>query len=137
MLKSMIFPMHQEIVMAQCLTYDKLTKSVKVVKSKCLDSCGQVKGNSHETSYNQRLELNAAVLAVRLNCQLQEELEIPIQRVVFWTDSMVVLQYINNESKRFQTFVANRLAVIHELSKPSMWRHVGTKSNPADYASRV
>lgn len=83
-----------------------------------------------------RLELTAAVLAVKQNCQVQEELEIPIQRIVFWTDSMVVLQYINNESKRFQTFVANRLAVIHELSNPSMWRHVDTKSNPADHASR-
>ncbi len=49
---------------------------------------------------------------------------------------MVVLQYINNESKRFQTFDANRLAVIHDMSKPSMWRYVDTKSNPADYASR-
>jgi hypothetical protein len=53
-----------------------------------------------------RLELTAAVLAVKLNCQVQKEIEIPIKRVMFWTDSMVVLQYINNESKRFQTFVA-------------------------------
>ncbi|XP_028404802.1 uncharacterized protein LOC114527367 [Dendronephthya gigantea] len=83
-----------------------------------------------------RLELTAAVLAVKLNRQVEEELEIPISRVVFWTDSTVVLQYINNESKRFQTFVANRLAVIHDMSTPSMWRYVDTKSNPADYASR-
>jgi hypothetical protein len=55
---------------------------------------------------------------------------------MFWTDSMAVLQYINNESKRFQTFVANRLAAIHDMSKPSMWRYVDTKSNPADYASQ-
>jgi hypothetical protein len=59
-----------------------------------------------------RLELTAAVLAVKLNCQVQKEIEITIHCVMFWTDSMVVLQYINNESKRFQTFVANRLAVI-------------------------
>ena len=83
-----------------------------------------------------RLELTAAVLAIKLNRQVEEELEIPVDRVVFWTDSTVVLQYINNESKRFQTFVANRLAMIHDMSKPSMWRHVDTKSNPADYASR-
>jgi hypothetical protein len=83
-----------------------------------------------------RLELTSAVLAVKLNCQVQKEIEIPIQRVMFWTYSMVVLQYINNESKIFQTFVANRLAVIHDMSKPSMWKYVDTKSNPADYASR-
>ena len=82
-----------------------------------------------------RLELTAAVLAVKLNRQVEEQLEIPIERVVLWTDSTVVLQY-NNESKRFQTFVANRLALIHDTSKPSMWRHVDTKFNTADYASR-
>ncbi len=32
--------------------------------------------------------------------------------------------------------MSNRLAVIHETTDPSDWRHVGTKSNPADYASR-
>ena len=56
--------------------------------------------------------------------------------VTFWMDSERVLQYINNESNRFKTFVANRIALIHELSSPSCWRYVDSKSNPADYASR-
>ncbi|XP_028416927.1 uncharacterized protein LOC114541139 [Dendronephthya gigantea] len=83
-----------------------------------------------------RLELTAAVLAVKLSHQLEEELEISVDRIVFWTDSTIVLQYLNNESTRFQTFVANRLAVIHDLSKPSQWRYVETAFNPADSASR-
>jgi hypothetical protein len=83
-----------------------------------------------------RLELTAAVLAVKLSHQVEEELEISVNRIVFWTDSTVVLQYLNNESTRFQTFVANRLSVIHGLSKPSQWRYVETAYNPADSASR-
>ena len=83
-----------------------------------------------------RLELTAAVLATKLSRQVGEELEIQIDDFIFWTDSMIVLQYINNESTRFQTFVANRLAVIHSLSKPSQWRYVDTNCNPADSASR-
>ncbi|XP_068728862.1 uncharacterized protein [Montipora capricornis] len=39
-------------------------------------------------------------------------------------------------SKRFQTFVANRLSVIHDGSIPNQWRKVGTKENPADDVSR-
>ena len=62
-----------------------------------------------------RLELTAAVLAVKLSHQVEEELEISVDRIVFWTDSTVVLQYLNNESMRFQTFVVNRLAIIHDL----------------------
>ncbi|XP_074618459.1 uncharacterized protein LOC141877369 [Acropora palmata] len=47
-----------------------------------------------------------------------------IDRSVFWSDSTAVLQYIKNEDKRFHTFLANRLAVIHDGSKPSQWNFV-------------
>ena len=83
-----------------------------------------------------RLELTAAVVAVKLNCLIRNELEYSIDDTIYWTDSTVVLQYIRNESRRFQTFVANRVAMIHEESTPKQWRHVNTDSNPADVASR-
>ena len=83
-----------------------------------------------------RLELSAAVLAVKLDRTLREEIEISIDRSVFWTDSTVVLQYIRKENRKFQTFVANRLAVIHDGSKPSQWNFVDSNRNPADDASR-
>ena len=83
-----------------------------------------------------RLELSAAVIAVRMDRMLSRELSLTIQDSVFWTDSMIVLQYIYSCSKRFQTFVANRLSVIHDGSMPRQWRKVGTKDNPADDVSR-
>ena len=49
---------------------------------------------------------------------------------------MIVLQYIKNTSKRLQTFVSNRVAIIHDGSEPHQWRYVDTKSNPADDVSR-
>ena len=49
---------------------------------------------------------------------------------------MAVLRYIWNESTRFHTFVANRLALIREGSNVSDWMFVGTKDNPADDVSR-
>ena len=83
-----------------------------------------------------RLELTAAVLAVQLDKMLREELDIVISDSVFWSDSTTVLQYIRNESRRFHVFVSNRLSVIHDGSRPQQWRYVGTRSNPADDASR-
>ena len=59
-----------------------------------------------------------------------------IEESVFCTDSMIFLQYIYSRSKRFQTFVVNRLPVINEGSMPRQSRKVGTKENPADDASR-
>ncbi|XP_071490097.1 uncharacterized protein [Diadema antillarum] len=83
-----------------------------------------------------RLELMAAVLAVTMDQCIKGELEIKIDETVFWTDSTAVLQYIRSESRRFKTFVANRVARIHATSAPEQWRHVDTKSNPADDGSR-
>lgn len=64
------------------------------------------------------------------------ELEFKIESKYFWTDSMIVLGYMKNENKRFKTFVANRLTLIHDVTSPKDWRYVPTKLNPADLASR-
>ena len=82
------------------------------------------------------MELTAATVSVQLNKILTKELQIPIDKVTFWTDSMTVIRYIANESKRFHTYVANRVAFIREESSPSQWRYIDSKSNPADEASR-
>ena len=55
---------------------------------------------------------------------------------VFWTDSKVVLGYINNEAERFHIFVANRVQQIREYMSPSQWQYMESKANPADDASR-
>lgn len=83
-----------------------------------------------------RLELTAAVLAVRVDKMLKKELSFHLETSVFWTDSTTVLKYIASETTRFLTFVANRVAIIREATDLSQWRYISTKTNPADHASR-
>ena len=83
-----------------------------------------------------RMELTAATVSAKLHKFLEEQLDLPIHRTIFWTDSTIVLQYLRNETKRFQTFVANRLEIICDVSLPRQWRHVDSRSNPTDLASR-
>ena len=83
-----------------------------------------------------RLELLAAVMASRLDKTLRKEIDIPVDESVFWTDSTCVISYIQNNDKRFHTFVANRVAIIHDATSPSQWRYVDSEGNPADDASR-
>ena len=83
-----------------------------------------------------RMELSAAVVATKLDGICRRELSLSIDQSFFWTDSTCVLGYIENEDKRFQTFVANRVAAIHKASFPSQWHYVNTELNPADDASR-
>ena len=47
-----------------------------------------------------------------------------------------MLKYLNSESTRFKTFVANRVSAILEHSEASQWRYVNTSLNPADHVSR-
>ena len=61
-----------------------------------------------------RLELTAATLSVKISMMLKEELDIHITSESFWTDSQVVLGYINNEYRRFKIIVANRVQFIRD-----------------------
>ena len=83
-----------------------------------------------------RLELAAAVLVVKMDKMQKTELQFQLDESVFWTDSMTVLKYIGNNTRRFQTFVANRVSIIRDMSKVSQRRHIGSNLNPADDASR-
>ncbi|KAK3727752.1 hypothetical protein QZH41_005216 [Actinostola sp. cb2023] len=84
-----------------------------------------------------RLELQGALLAARVDHAVRNELRsFHFEKVVFWTDSMITLNYINNESRCFKTYVANRITEIRELTNPEQWRHCPGKLNPADDVSR-
>ena len=74
--------------------------------------------------------------AIKLDELLQRELEVPFSESVYWSDSMIVLWYIQNDESRFQTYVANRVAKIRDHSSPHQWRHVNSQHNPADDVSR-
>lgn len=83
-----------------------------------------------------RMELTAATVAVKMDGVLRRELQLDLAQSMFWTDSTVVLKYLQNETTRYRTFVANRVSAILKGSDVEQWRHVGTDKNPADCASR-
>lgn len=83
-----------------------------------------------------RMELTAAVIAVKMDKMLQCELQLQLDESIFWTDSITVIKYIENDAARYKTFVANRVSLIKEATKPSQWKYVSTADNPADQASR-
>ena len=69
-----------------------------------------------------KLELTTATLLIKINMLIRRELNghIEFNTVTFWTDSIIVLRYILNESRRFVTFVANRVAVIRRVQSITM-----------------
>jgi len=83
-----------------------------------------------------RLELAAAVTAVKLGEKARKELSAEDLPIMYYTDSTIVLHYIGNNEKRWPVYVANRVNLIRRYSKPVQWYHVPSNLNPADEASR-
>ena len=79
-----------------------------------------------------RLELQAAVMAVRMSAMIQKELDVSSSQITYWTDSTTVLQYIKSETTRFHALVSNRVTEIKEVSDPKSWKHVPGRLNAAD-----
>lgn len=46
--------------------------------------------------------------------------------------SKIILGYIHNSTKRFYTYVANRVIRIRKTTHPAQWFYIATSDNPAD-----
>ncbi|GFX91156.1 uncharacterized protein TNCV_1245711 [Trichonephila clavipes] len=83
-----------------------------------------------------RLELCAAVLLAKLIKRVETALQMKTPPVYLWSDSTIVLAWIQKEPNLLKTFVANRVATIQHLTNAEQWHHVSSEQNPADLVSR-
>ncbi|KAJ8977804.1 hypothetical protein NQ317_000061 [Molorchus minor] len=60
-----------------------------------------------------------------------------LDNIVLWTDSQIVLNWLNSSPSRWTTFVANRVSEIQELTINAIWTHIKSAENPSDFLSRV
>jgi hypothetical protein len=113
---------------------------IRLVNSEQEVHCAFIMGKSRVAPLKHitipRLELSAALVAVKVSTMLNIELSYENIVNVFWTDSKVMLGYISNDSRRFQVFVANRVQQIRNATSPQQWNHVESEDNPANDASR-
>ncbi|XP_072160829.1 uncharacterized protein [Bemisia tabaci] len=85
-----------------------------------------------------RLELQGAALLTELLdaahyiCSMAH----PIRKVFAYSDSTVVLSWLQTPPYRLKVFVANRVTRILEVLTPQHWGHVKSEDNPSDLASR-
>ncbi|KAJ8916436.1 hypothetical protein NQ315_014649 [Exocentrus adspersus] len=82
-----------------------------------------------------RLELSAALLLAKLYERVTPSLNMTFDSTQLWCDSTVALCWIKT-THNLQTFVANRVQQIQELTKPHFWHYVQMAQNPADLLTR-
>ncbi|XP_043502763.1 uncharacterized protein LOC122524513 [Polistes fuscatus] len=83
-----------------------------------------------------RLELCGAHLLARLLASIKGTVMEWSPDYYCWCDSTTVLACLKSHPSRWNTFVANRCAHIHELCPGITWNYVKTTQNPADITTR-
>ncbi|XP_053960629.1 uncharacterized protein LOC128864894 [Anastrepha ludens] len=83
-----------------------------------------------------KLELCSAHLLASLYAKIKDVFTDQPLSSYFWTDSQLVLHWLQQHSITLSTFVGNRVSDIQELTVGGHWRYVPTRENPADLVSR-
>lgn len=83
-----------------------------------------------------RLELCGALLLSKLMDKILKSLQKPDVPIYGWTDSLVVMGWLQGHPSRWKTFIANRTKEILKVMPSSSWRHVTSSENAADCATR-
>lgn len=83
-----------------------------------------------------RLELNGAVLLAKLIDSVRSKWRGPLDEVICYTDSRIVLSWLEKHASTWHVYVANRISFIQTTLNQVKWLHIPSKQNPADLNSR-
>ena len=83
-----------------------------------------------------KLELCGALLVARLASYILLKLDKQPSRIYCWSDSRVVLAWLQSHPSRWRPFIAIRVSEIVNSLPGATWRHVSSGDNPADLATR-
>lgn len=83
-----------------------------------------------------RLELCGALLLSQLMEKAKQSLNDYILTIWAWSDSKVVLAWLQGEETKWERYVENRVKKIKQVIPPRQWSYIESKSNPADCATR-
>lgn len=83
-----------------------------------------------------RLELCGALLLSKLIKNIMDINLVPVSSIHLWTDSTIVLAWLQKHPSTWKTYVANRTTKISENVGDATWRHVSSGDNPANLGTR-
>lgn len=83
-----------------------------------------------------RLELSAALLLTQLVTKVKSGLKFDKIKTICWSDSTIVLTWLQVDPCRLLPFAKNRIMSINEINLSCSWKYVNSTENPADIISR-
>ena len=120
--------------LAQAAAAYWLSRTGKTLDSNLIAAKTKVTGmRQHE--HIGRLELVAAVMGVMLATKVTKAYRIPMEDVLYFTDSMAVLYWLTTPAA-LTAFTGHRVSKILERSLYNQWGYVKTSENPSDLPTR-
>lgn len=116
-------------------TSDGKAKTSLLASKSRVAPLGNPKKKKQQKTNLPRLELNGGLLLAHLLVKVIVATNFDGE-VFLWTDSEIVLHWLNSLPSRWKTFVANRVSEIQHLTAKAVWNHVPGSENPADIISR-
>ncbi|GFY48708.1 DUF1758 domain-containing protein [Trichonephila inaurata madagascariensis] len=92
--------------------------------------------NLSPTTAQEEYPLDRNSEEIQLTRKVISALKMQIESVQLWSDSTIILAWINIPPNQLKTFVGNRVSQIQQLFKDFQWKHISSDVNPADVLSR-
>ncbi|XP_058456563.1 uncharacterized protein LOC131433960 [Malaya genurostris] len=94
------------------------------------------KKNKQKEITTPRAELLAAMLLSQLTVKVLAAIDSDFSSVRLWSDSQIVLCWLQKSPEALTVFVGNRVRQIQQLTANYTWQYIPSKENPADLISR-
>jgi len=82
-----------------------------------------------------RLELMGATVAVELFNVITSSIQCQVDSVHMWSDSQIVLHWLNSD-KKLKQFISNRVTAVIKICPAQWWGYCPSADNPADLLTR-
>lgn len=118
-----------------CVIYSRVQNQAGEYKTTLITAKTKVAPISNKITVP-RMELCATVLLAKLLEKVQITLGSKNLHVRCWSDSKVVLAWLQGDVNRWDKYVANRVKQVNNIISASCWSYVKSEENPADCATR-
>lgn len=120
-----------------CCLYLRVVSPDKHVKVNLLCSKSRINPKDKRLT-TPRVELNSALLLAMLARKVYNTLSLKYDNIntFLYSDSKIVLSWLNIEPVKLTVYIANRVEKIRRLCDIFQWNYVNTIENPADCLSR-